>query len=133
MSAFVVTNNHINSILRAFNYYASSWEVIETPQGDFKPNKSLDLQKMAEILLAENVRSVNHRYQERAKYGAITFVRSGNVLSPVETIKACDCYSYQSCETKDYAKSAANLIIEGIRGVVWHKLPGYDEAPWAIE
>lgn len=117
MSAFIVSDNHILSLVSA----AQKWMDIPDPQ------------MIVDILIAENYRSVNHRYRnERGEPHRIVYKRVP-LLSPVVIIKACNCYDYQACETNDYKKSGAAAFIDNIRDLAITKLPGYEEAPWGID
>ena len=53
-------------------------------------------------------------------------------LDPVQVLKACDCYDYQSCETDDYPQSEAKRMIETIKTWAITTLPSYDKAEWAL-
>ena len=143
MSAFVVSHKHINAILS----YANSQRFAPCVYWDAsKLNLSdkADLQKAAEILLAENIRSVNHRYPDTianpqnmpsviSEIGKpIVFSFEHRRRSPVEIIKACNCYDYQAGESDDYCQTYAARIIDAIRGVAISNLPGYDDAAWEI-
>ncbi len=51
-------------------------------------------------------------------------------IEPVQTIKACDCYQYQSCEHPGWDTSQAKAFIDALRSEAWRSLPGYDDAEW---
>jgi hypothetical protein len=104
---------------------------INLPSGEILNfNDTDDLSKMAQILLDENYKSVNHRYKENDS-DTINF-EFEPALSCVQIIKACECYDYQACETKEYKDSAAKRIIEWIEGKAVRTLPGYESAEWEI-
>lgn len=129
MSAFVVSDKHINSLLTWANI---NMDGINLPDGDILSFKVVDdLQKLAQILLDENYKSVNYRYN-RNDSETIEF-HFTPVLTPVEILKACECFDYQACETNDYKESAAYRIIDWIKGSAIGKLPGYESAAWEIE
>lgn len=130
MSAFVVSNNHINILI--------NWAVSQT---GFKVNvyyqeKTFTIgednaQQAGQILLDENYRSVNHRYDSFDKAERFKFVRKHFLnMSKVQIIKHCDCLNYQSCETDDWKDTFAFKIIKAIRERAIHSLPGYDDAKW---
>jgi hypothetical protein len=131
MSAFVVSDRHINTILSAANRAGRSNLIHVGGVRYLRLDQVDDLQAMAEILLAENVRSVNCRYRESAEPHAITFEFCADVV-PIEVIKLCQCYAYQACETDDYRDTAAAKIIEHIQSMMLSRLPGYGSAQWAI-
>jgi hypothetical protein len=94
------------------------------------------------LLVAENLRSLNHRYPGEDDWDGSDMVRreapaselveealkarparspwqfdgalSAKVLA-TQIIKCCDCYDYQACETDDYEQSEAKALVEKIR------------------
>jgi hypothetical protein len=99
----------------------------------------------ADILYAENMRSVLHRYPddteetapgpidkpEHIKVTGHDMCKPAYIrVSPVAILKMCDCLEYQSCETDDYRQTLAFDLLDRIRGAAIHCLPGYDDAPW---
>jgi len=139
MSAWIVPHNHINALLT----YASRQEFLNYFYLDedrhLDTHQDSDLQKASEILVAENYRSFNYRYDETTSSPPITFRHYpyppplNTYLSPVEILKACDCYDYQACETPDYYQSDAAKIVDQIRHHAIANLPGWDKADcWPI-
>lgn len=133
MSAYVVSDYHINALVTwaatrhgndRVTYYweGRSRDVRENPK------------RIASVLYAENVRSVNARYNEcdtpsfRYRPIALGYAK----LTPVQVLKACNCYEYQACETDDWEQSEACAIINGIREEAVSALPGYEEAEWEL-
>jgi hypothetical protein len=98
----------------------------------------------ADILYAENIRSVLKRYpndDEESAPGPIEKPKNIKVtardaaapkykLKPVDLLKMCDCLEYQSCETKDWETTPAYRLLNAIRKAAIHALPGYEDAPW---
>lgn len=134
MSAYVVNDYHINVLvswaasqhgLNAVSYY---W------QGKRRDVRG-DEKRVASVLYAENVRSVNARYNEcdepaGFKYKALSLGYTG--LKPVDIISACHCLEYQSCETSDWDETEAKAILDGIIAAAIRQLPGYADAPWEL-
>lgn len=128
MSAFVVSDLHINTLITwAYNnkvqYYKDLWVYInQTPT------------HAAEILHAENVRSVNSRYNERSKtqYGRFRFVPVQDLPDAIGIIKLCHCLQYQSCEHKGWEKSEAKKLLQAIIDTAIDQIPGYKQAAWAL-
>lgn len=89
-------------------------------------------QKVGQMLVNENYRSVNHRYREKELAHTYTFKPMTRHLSPVTILKLCDCYDYQACETEDYEATDAAKMIDGIRHRAIRTLSGYDDAPWGL-
>lgn len=123
MSAFMCSDLHISLIANAASGEAAGKDAA------FK------------VLIAENVRSLNHRYPGEESWGEDEAVRieapaseliasamaersprsrrfAGelNVVAlATQIVKACDCYDYQACETNDYQQSEAAKLVEQVR------------------
>lgn len=92
----------------------------------------------ANILCAENVRSVNHRYTEHTPedLSAITVTARdmcNSHLTAVSILKMLDCLEYQSCETEDYESTLAYKLLSQIRASAIRSIPGYETAPWSYD
>lgn len=134
MSAYVVSNYHINAIvtwaanqhgLNAVSYY---W-------GGKRREVRQDPKRIASVLYAENIRSVNARYKEcdepgGFKYKAIALGYTN--IGPVQILKACHCLGYQSCETSDWMETEAFAILAGIQDAAVHAVDGYEDADWEM-
>lgn len=135
MSAFLVGHDHIDALLTfAVDKKVSYW-VKETETREY-----IDCHNATEvgrILLAENMRSLGHRYGETdaeemtGDEGDSTyrFRRWSAPLSAVSILKGCDCFDYQACETSDYESTLAHTIVDAIRHNAIHSVPGWDNAP----
>jgi len=119
MSAFIVTHNHINAIVS----FAGQHNINGVAGRE---------QATAELLLAENTRSVNYRYHGSEPVAAIVFVAQDPTLSPIDVIKACDCLDYQSCETDDWRSTLAYQLLDSIQSDATSRLVGYANAAWEI-
>lgn len=144
MSAFVVSHAHIDALLT----FADNKRMLNDIGYHIDRNKQFTWTDIGRILLAENERSVCHRYpdttpgdcpgtigEEAISYRFKTWqpaFRMQFTQLCVTVIKACDCFDYQACETDDYAESISHRIIEAIRAKAVRCLPGYDNAPWGI-
>lgn len=84
------------------------------------------------MLLAENRRSVNHRYREEEWEQPYVFKALVGVPSPVALLKAIDCFVYQSCEHPEWDASEANRFCDSLRQTAIRKLPGYEDKPWEV-
>jgi hypothetical protein len=98
----------------------------------------------ANILYAENIRSCHARYPgdtlsglpgicykpARVEVTGHDMLRASYRLPAVAILKMCDCLEYQSCETEDYRQTVAWDLLSKIRSAAWHRLPGYEDAPW---
>lgn len=124
MSAYIVSYKHIDAILTG--YAATRWTSAKTEE---------DLTKLGQLLLAENVRSVAHRYAELPETNRTTeyvFKEQSKTLKPVALIKLCECLEYQSCETEDYYQTDAYAKLKSIIDSFISLLPGYEKAAWSI-
>ncbi len=123
MSAYLVPDYHINALVSwardrhgsgAVSYY---W-------GGRRREVRGDEKRIASVLYAENVRSVNSRYKEHDPAHGFRFKWVPNVLNPIDVIKACHGYTYQACETDDWDRTEAHAIVAGIIQSAIRALPG---------
>lgn len=87
------------------------------------------------MLMAENRRSLDHRYAEEEWEQPYLFdrLRIAGTIDPVRVLKAINCYEYQSCEHPEWHDSQALVFCDALAGVCVRALPGYDEAPgWDV-
>jgi hypothetical protein len=106
MSAFIVSKRHVAALVR---FYVSS---LYGKNAD--ASSSLE---MCRVLMRQNVRSVNERYNERGKSESFkqSDFDSAPILSPDQCLKACGCLEYQSCETDDWKTTRAYDLLQLIR------------------
>lgn len=146
MSAFVVDHEHIHALLT----FAQTKRMQDRLSYCVnKGSEKLSWDTLGKILLAENERSVCHRYpdctegnvpgtigQEAINYTFKMFRPFFQKLQwshvCIWVIKACDCFDYQACETGDYETTPAYDMVHIIRREAIRCLPGYDAAPWGI-
>ena len=133
MSAFIVCNEHINAMLQAsgnrFRRYfgdTCSYYWRKEPRYIVPDNECI-----GQKLVNQNYRSVNTRYDENDEPHVFK-VLTLREFSPVEIIKACDCYGYQCCETKDWKRTEAYAIMTALRERAIRALDGYEQAAWEI-
>lgn len=106
---------------------------------------SSDFERAAEVanmLWRENIKSVSHRYPNESSATLPGPIDENFVIEPkdipaclaefkpVQVLKSCDCYGYQTCEHEDWETSEAHTFIQALRARAWHSLPGYDDAEW---
>lgn len=119
MSAFIVEDDHIDFLVS----YA-------TGGGPYRAS-SESPQKLGQMLVDQNWRSVNFRYRENDPAPTYRYVPFTAPIRPVDVIKACDCYDYQACETEDYEETAAARLIKAIRSkAIRAALPALESAKW---
>lgn len=131
MSAFQVSPEHINYLVHACQRYDASGHIYAYRDYQGRPDD------LGNMLARVNAESVNARYAHHndpcAPIPYRWSMRTAVPLSPIQVIKACDCYRYQSCEHPDWPGSQAEQIIEQLRERAITLLAGYDEAEWEIE
>ena len=125
MSAFQVSSKHLAAILGSARAYRSQYEHIAFGREE------------AELLAAENARSVNYRYRTTDAPVEVSMREIDQYhmhpLSPVALLKAINCLDYQSCETDDWATTPARKLLNRIEAIAVRALPGYEAAPWGID
>lgn len=88
---------------------------------------------VGQMLWAENVRSVNHRYEEDEWEQVYEHQPIPGKVDPLIVLKAIACYQYQSCEHPGWAKSEAHAYTQALQDAMIRALPGYEDAPgWDI-
>jgi hypothetical protein len=148
MSAFVVGAEHIDALLTGalvlsrpygpFRWYVKKNDELKSRQ--LLPGNNEDA--VGAMLIAENRRSVSHRYPgERELPGPIDTSELDNYSfrhlvgypDPLIVLKAIACFEYQACETEDWEESEAAAFCRALRHVCINRLPGYDDAPgWEV-
>lgn len=118
MSAYIMNDDEINTIVSYFidpnhGLDGGAWLHI----GDsYDYITAENAAKVAVILKAENVRSVNAKYREnQASAYVFEYDRSARKRPMGNIIGAMECYEYQACEAEDWDKSNALEIIQGLR------------------
>lgn len=127
MSAYVVSEYHINALVT----YAAFARIGYYWQGKRREVQG-DQRRVASVLHAENVRSVNARYSMAdPAHGHEYRIELAN-LSDIGAIKACHGLAYQSCETDDWGDTEAYAILQAIEGWAVRQLPEYADAEWEL-
>jgi hypothetical protein len=141
MSAFIVSTNHINAIVRValsgpVGCPSCKWH---TPYLS-NPSRSMciaDADGVGQMLLDQNYRSVGARYPAYASDVAPRFRFEATFAAPrltlAEAVKALHCYNYQACETGDWDSTEAFKFTRSLVDSLSYQIPGYDAAPWSIE
>lgn len=160
MSAFMVPIEHIramvNAGLRTEGEGPLSWSVRQLTQDEkdraYEPGRPWgpDMQtvyretrrqltretagRVGAMLLAQNRRSVDFRYDESDIEEPYVHAVSTTPREPVEILKAIGCYEYQSCETPDWEDTEAARFCQALRFHLIRQLPGYEAADaWPID
>ena len=122
MSAYVVSDETITAIVRgALKYLPTSY-------------RRDDRDLLGQMLVDENYRSVNYRYDEDTKPHKFQFKN----LKKFDDGILFGCmrnYNYQSCETEDYFSSDAYYLLQNIqREMLEARLETEGlEMPWGID
>lgn len=136
MSAFVVSQSHLDAIISNAGKFTNR---ISLPEGILElPN---DADEIGQILLDENVRSVNYRYKENEPAPEYHWKPSTHNLGPVELLKVIGCLEYQSCECPDYPVTLAAVALAAIKAACISAIikadtklkTAYSKAPWTID
>ena len=137
MSAHIVNDETINAILstaRSLNGNESLRIFNEVDGGKsdlYDLNDNEAAKTLGQILLDENYRSVNSRYEESEGSHQLAFKRVVP-MKAVELLRLLDYWSYQSCETNDYKERYAFKVYDALFRIGVRNLPGYKEAPWGL-
>lgn len=141
MSAYVVHEDTIALLAQA----AARWGITDYGRpDDVRGGGESDIcarlgeAKIGQILLAENVHSVNVRYRETAdtpryRHRFVCLDAAAlqcGVSVSVLVLASVQCLRYQSCEASDYEQSRACRILQRIEWEAIRHLPGYDDAPY---
>lgn len=129
MSAFVVSTTHIDALLTcAYRHVYANGEHYDLRRVE-------DATTIGRILLAENIRSVTHRYPQDAHPDPTTYhftLYPHYPMSSVAALKLVDCLAYQSNESDDWEQTEAHKILNQLTAGFIRALPGYDAAPWGV-
>lgn len=119
MSAYIVSKQHIDKIVDyVYNHHID----------DCSEYKTKD--ELGQLLLEENIRSVNYRYNERNRLVKYQYEPPAIGLTCVEFLKFLRCLDYQACERPSYTRSQVHRILRNLAFRAVCNLPGYDDAPW---
>jgi hypothetical protein len=129
MSAFLCTDDHITAIC-TFACNTRNVEAYIYNRGMRQRIAGMDHGALFRLLKQANLDSLTARYGDGP---TVAEERTGTLRLPVvDVIKAIDCLAYQSCEVADWDATDAAKTLDSIREAAIDKLPGYDEAAWAI-
>lgn len=101
MSAFIVSDNTINAVLGFADKY------------DLDDFDCSDLSALGQLLVDENYRSVNYRYDESDT--PHTFVYARYTVPTLTALQHLACIEYQLCEPKDWETTRAFRLCARLR------------------
>ena len=141
MSAFQLPETHIGAIAK--------WAIRNNHGAAFRAywdrsSRQYYFEDICTVLADECFRSVRSRYPSGPLPGPVsagdgpvvcTLAQSQYAnLQPVDVLKACASYDYQSCESDDWGTTEAHALIRAIERAAIRALPGFDASPaWDIE
>jgi hypothetical protein len=145
MSAFLVDSVHIDALLTAGLHIGTptsplSWYCPPAMSGS---ETGLDARqrvlttdtagRVGALLLAENIRSLHHRYGTTEWEPSYEYRRIPGTPHPLIVLKAIACLEYQSCEHSGWPDSEAAAFLAALRAAWTFELPGIaDAAGWSI-
>jgi len=147
MSAFIVSKRHIDALvfagLHVIRYKPLRWRA---PGSEFRALTRETADRVGQMLVGENVKSVRYRYGEgplpgpmdgywrrpyRYEQPFLPYQDSGTLV--VVCLRLLSCYAYQACEHPEWERSEAKSFCDALLHELILSLPGYAEAPWTIE
>ncbi len=128
MSAFMTTKTHIGA-LSAF--YADDQDYGD-PESTYRETFDLLNQANAESMKARYGEDLSVILHTEAP-GYFNMSRIAQRLGPVAILKAVRCFEYQACEHAGWEQSKAYKRLQNLIAGAVRKLPGYEQAQWAID
>lgn len=98
MSCYVCSDLHIATIATQYSNLVGA-----TPE---------DTQRVADLLLAINIASVNYRYDEDEPIEPCSLDEVAPDVSFPDLVALCECLDYQSCELPDYTNPLLSAITD---------------------
>ena len=138
MSAFVVDNKHIDYLITAALRFSGGHMTYLHSRNpvDWTYLGHENASEIGVMLLAENVRSLNHRYGVSEPVPDYTYLCRPDHFYPefgaANVLKAIECLDYQSCESPDWEQTTAYRFLEALKQTAIEQIPGYEEADWEI-
>lgn len=122
MSTIALTNNHIASMVETYVARMRLHNVMFTVE---------EKQEMCQLLADENDRAYGETYPSPENSYTRSAKFKGSVLTPVQQLKAIQCYSYQIAGvTPPYSVTG---LIERMQNTAISTLTGYNDAQWCID
>lgn len=142
MSAYMVDTAHIDALLTAgLDRYGAGplrWWLDDEPRS-MENRRELTYETAGQVgamLLAENRKSVNYRYEEDDWEEPYEFHKLPGYYPhdhALAVLKAIRGYGYQACETPGYPRSEARAFCVALAEFLVTQVPGYAEATtWSI-
>jgi hypothetical protein len=138
MSAFLVSENHINALVSTAIHGVVECEGNSQPwyhvYFDRVHVQQLNADNVGLKLWQECAASVSARYpKDPETISEYHFTAPARRLSAVAALKLIRCYEYQSCEHDGWESSASKQFCAGLTSAIIEHLSGYQCAPWGID
>lgn len=114
MSAYIMATEDINNIVNYFVNATASTQLWLLVNGEYVYLTRTNAERVAQILYSENVRSVDHRYNETNARDFI-YKPSYRTVEDREVSQLIHSLEYQSCETDDYYSTEAYKMLCAMR------------------
>lgn len=134
MSAYIVNNETISAIVRAYEIYNVKFEAenYEEPIQIIVDKRELQ-NAIGQALLDQNYKSINYRYREDTPTPKYNYkyvdVNEGIIIGCI------NCYIYQACETENFFESVLYSSLQSLKNAMLERMieaKGY-KIPWGYE
>jgi hypothetical protein len=139
MSAEIVERETIQYIITAIEAFGNSFGYYYNNDWHY-PKTNEERQVIGQRLWDTNILSVKVRYNNIKDIRDLPGPCGENYIfkykpckisfNPIQIIKTCRYYSYQTCEFEGWEESEAKAIIDVLIDLAITKLPGYEQAEW---
>lgn len=137
MSTFWVPKAHIDALLTAaLQWGVTAWD---PDASRLVALDEADATNIGRDLWLRNFDATQREYYEDAdepeppQLASYTFERLPGAVDPVVILKAVLCFDYQMSHDPHYQRSDAAEFLQNLHTLAITRLPGYEEAPWAID
>ena len=128
MSAYIMDHQQINKIIGYFVDVARSHDQVwASINGEYKYVTRSNAAEVGQLLYAQNVRSVDTRYNEENDSRYLYQFIGRDKTTPQEVVELLSSYDYQACETDDYYTTEAFYLIARMRKTLLDEI--YAEEP----
>lgn len=114
MSSFICSDKHIVTFVVGVNLLLHA------------PVPQEELQKQADLLLKENIRSVNWRYNECTKNTTVVFdpavVQLAENYSPADLVRLGDCIDYQCCDHPKWKTTKGHHLLMTLQNHAYYHM-----------
>lgn len=128
MSAFICSQEMISNLIRYHVVKDRFSPTVYDGETSYDLRFDEGCQKLGQMLLDANYRSVNVRYRENEPIPFFEYKPAVVPWSTVQQLKNLRCLDYQSCEVSDWDKQRAYKALLYMLFSALNHLPGYDEA-----